>query len=94
MNLDRAGAVALAQTIAARASEFTSRAELAVFPPFVYLDAVRSTLGAAPVGLGAQNVYFEKNGAFTGEISTAMLLDLGCQYVLLGHSERRHVLGE
>lgn len=94
MNLDRAGAVALAQQVAARSAEFTARADLAVFPPSVYLDAVHQTLGSAAVGLGGQNVYFEKNGAFTGEVSTAMLLDLGCQYVLLGHSERRHVLGE
>ena len=52
--------------------------------------AVRST----PVALGAQNMYHEPNGAFTGEISAAMLLDVGCQYVILGHSERRHFLGE
>lgn len=94
MNLDRAGAIALAEQVAARAAEFAARADLAVFPPNVYLDPVRQALGTAKVGLGGQNVYFEKNGAFTGETSTAMLLDVGCQYVLLGHSERRHVLGE
>jgi triosephosphate isomerase len=44
--------------------------------------------------LGAQNVWYEDNGAYTGEVSTAMLKDVGCRYVILGHSERRHVLGE
>src|SRR5262249_21912600 len=48
----------------------------------------------SPVELGAQNCYFEKEGAFTGEVSPAMLADVGCRWVILGHSERRHVLGE
>jgi triosephosphate isomerase len=60
----------------------------------VYLDAVGQALGGSAVLLGAQDVYFEKDGAFTGEISVAMLLDLGVRFVLTGHSERRHVLKE
>ena len=93
MNLDRAGAVALAEALTQR-SKSIDAADLAVFPPSVYIDAVRQALAGSPVAYGAQNVYFAPNGAFTGEISTAMLVDLGCRYVILGHSERRHVLGE
>ena len=93
MNLDRAGAVALATAVAKESAAVTS-VELAVFPPFVYLDAVRGAIGSAPLAYGAQNVYFQPSGAFTGETSASMLVDLGCRYVILGHSERRHVLGE
>jgi triosephosphate isomerase len=93
MNLDRQSCVDLASQIAA-AAPADSACEMAVCPPYVYLDAVGQALGEALVGLGAQNLYFEDGGAFTGEISGQMLQDVGCQYVVLGHSERRHVLGE
>ena len=93
MNLDRAAAVTLAEGVRRRAAE-VSAVELAVCPPFVYLDAVRGALKGSKVAWGAQNMYFEANGAFTGEVSAAMLVDLGCRFVILGHSERRHVLGE
>jgi len=93
MNLTRQQAVELARHVAARAGQAT-QADVAVCPPSVYLDAVREALGQAPVGLGAQNMYFESNGAYTGEVSGQMLVDLRCQYVILGHSERRHILGE
>jgi triosephosphate isomerase len=62
--------------------------------PFVYLDVVGQALAGSNVKLGAQDVYFEKSGAFTGEISVDMLKDVGVQFVLTGHSERRHVIGE
>lgn len=69
--------------------------EVLVIPPFTALDAVRGALAGAPgFALGAQNFYPEKQGAFTGEISPAMLLDSGAGYAITGHSERRHVLGE
>jgi triosephosphate isomerase (TIM) len=93
MNLDRAGAVALAQEVVKAAGKGEG-VDLAVCPPSVYLDAVAQVVKGTNVALGAQNMYFEGNGAFTGEISAAMVRDLGCKYVILGHSERRHILGE
>lgn len=93
MNLDRAGAVALAKGVAAGAGG-GSQVELAVCPPSVYLEAVGQVLKGSPVSWGAQNMYHEAQGAFTGEISPGMVTDLGCKYVILGHSERRHVFGE
>ncbi len=70
------------------------RVNVAVCPPFPYLSQVGEALRGSPVALGAQNLYPEKEGAFTGEVSPTMLLDVGCRYVILGHSERRHKLGE
>jgi triosephosphate isomerase (TIM) len=93
MNLDRAAAVALAREVSAQAGA-TAAVDLAVCPPSVYLDAVAGVLKGSKVALGAQNMYHEASGAFTGEISAAMLVDIGCRYVILGHSERRHILGE
>src|SRR5262249_40178581 len=93
MNTDRAAAVALASAVAAEAGKYDA-ADLIVFPPYVYLDAVGQSIGSSKLALGAQDMYFAGNGAFTGEISAAMLTDLGCRYVVLGHSERRHILGE
>jgi triosephosphate isomerase len=67
---------------------------VAVCPPFPYLATVADALRGSSVALGAQNCYPEKEGAFTGEVSPVMLADVGCRWVILGHSERRHVLGE
>ncbi len=68
--------------------------ETLLCPPFTALAAVREAIQGSPLKLGAQDVYWEAKGAFTGEISTAMLVDAGCSHVILGHSERRHILGE
>ena len=68
--------------------------EVLVCPPFLALAAVREALDGSPVRLGAQDVHWEAKGAFTGEVSTAMLRDVGCTAVLIGHSERRHIMGE
>jgi triosephosphate isomerase len=92
MNTNKSTAVALAKGVAAGAP--ASGVDVGVAPPFVYLDAVGAALAGSNVLLGAQDVYFEKNGAFTGEISVEMLKDLGVRFVLTGHSERRNVLGE
>jgi triosephosphate isomerase len=67
---------------------------VAICPPFPFLAIVGEILKGSHVALGAQNLYPEQEGAFTGEVSPTMLLDLGCKYVILGHSERRHKLGE
>ena len=68
--------------------------DMAICPPFVYIPGVVEALKNSNIRVGAQNMYFEDNGAFTGEISGQMLKDIGCSYVILGHSERRHVIGE
>lgn len=69
-------------------------AELAVFPPFVFMDQTASILEGSKIAWGGQNVCAEQDGAFTGEISATMLLDYGCRYVIVGHSERRSLYGE
>lgn len=68
--------------------------EVVVCPPFTALYAVRPLLVGTGIGLGAQDVYHEREGAFTGEISPVMLVDVGCTYVIIGHSERRQYFGE
>jgi triosephosphate isomerase len=68
--------------------------ELAVFPPFPYLGQVRALLEGGPIAWGAQTLNPEPKGAHTGEVSAGMLLDFGCRYVLVGHSERRTLYGE
>lgn len=65
-----------------------------VLPPFVYIEQVARTLRGTPILWGGQNLCTESSGAFTGEVSASMLVDLQCQYVLVGHSERRTLYGE
>jgi len=93
MNTTRASAVELARGVA-QVSAGRGDVKVLVCPPFPYLCAAKSALEGSAVELGAQDVYFEPPGAFTGEVAVSMLIDVGCRYVIIGHSERRHVLGE
>jgi len=94
-NTDSRSSVELAKAVAAgSAGVAREKVTVAVIPPFVYLQSVVKAVSSTGVAVGAQDVYFEPKGAFTGEISPGMLKDVGCTYVLCGHSERRHVLGE
>lgn len=68
--------------------------ELVVCPPFTALTAVGPVIAGTRIGLGAQNLHWAKEGAYTGEVSADMLLDVGCRYVIIGHSERRQYFGE
>ena len=79
----RAGAEALAATV-----------DVAVAPPFTALFAAAAELQGSRIGLAAQNVHFEPQGAYTGEVSAPMLAEVGCRFVLVGHSERRQLFGE
>ena len=91
MNTSEAEAVALARAVAIAAS--TTACDVAVCVPFPHLASVREALRGSHVGLGAQDVYWEAKGAFTGEVSAAMLADY-CRYIIVGHSERRQFFGD
>jgi triosephosphate isomerase len=95
MNLDRARARELTAAVAARSGE-AGGCELVLCPPALYVETVAGGLAAtgSAVALGAQNMHDKANGAFTGEVAAPMLVDLGCRYVILGHSERRTLFGE
>ena len=91
------GTAESALTLAAQLNQYRfqeNAAEMIVFPPLVHISAVSAVLADSSVALGAQNVSQYSNGAYTGEVSGEMLLDQGCKYVLVGHSERRAVMGE
>ena len=95
MNTDSHSSISLAEGIVSGSSDIAGQhVSVAVFPPSVYLPSVFKALNTSNIAVGAQDFYFEPDGAFTGEISVAMLKDIGCTFALCGHSERRHVIGE
>jgi len=93
MHATRSEAVALAEGITAGVAGLSGR-EVLVAPPFTALESVARVVGGSPVLLAAQNLHWEAKGAFTGEVSAAMLRDVGCTHVIIGHSERRQYFGE
>jgi len=94
MHKRRDGAAELARALVRSLPDPLDRADVALFPPYTCLADVVAAVAGTDITVGAQNVYPEDRGAFTGEISAPMLLDVGATRVLAGHSERRHVMGE
>ena len=94
MNNDINATVNLISEIKKELSGKNVNADAIVCPPFINLETAKALLKDSSVKLAAQNVYFEESGAFTGEISPSMLKSVGCEFVILGHSERRTIFGE
>ncbi|WP_251440844.1 triose-phosphate isomerase [Veillonella intestinalis] len=94
MHTNLAEATILVEGIKEALAKTSVEREVVVCPPFTGLGIVADLIDETTIGLGAQNMYFEASGAFTGEVSPLMLTDVGCHYVILGHSERRQYFGE
>jgi triosephosphate isomerase len=94
MNKDLSGTIELISAIKNELSKSETSTEVIVCPPFTSLESASTLLKGSSINLGAQNMHYEDSGAFTGEISAKMLKSVGCQYVILGHSERRTLFGE
>lgn len=93
MNNTIAESTALAKAIKEGSSDITG-GTIILAPPFISFQAVRDTIKGSNLFLAAQNMYYEDKGAFTGEVSAPMLKDIGCSYVIIGHSERRKYFQE
>lgn len=93
MNTDLSSATTLAASVV-EAVGTVDTVQIAVCPPYISLDAVFGSLRGSTVRLGAQDMHSEEKGAYTGEVSAAMLRSVGCDFVILGHSERRQYFGE
>lgn len=92
MNGSKAEAISLAQDLAALVKndlDILQRADLLVCPPFLHIEAVQKAIGSSGLSAGVQDCAQNSNGAHTGDISASMIKDIGCEYVILGHSERR-----
>jgi triosephosphate isomerase (TIM) len=93
MHKAREDAVALVESLVKYIGNYEN-ADMVLCPPFTNLDAAHNIVVGSNIELGAQNMYFELQGAYTGEISAEMLKSVGCEYVIIGHSERRQYFGE
>jgi triosephosphate isomerase len=94
MNKNSYESAELIKGLTAKIAKLPANVKAIICPPFTALELAKGLLAGSPIELGAQNMYFEDEGAFTGEISPKMLTAVGCTYVILGHSERRQFFGE
>ena len=94
MNKDLSEAIKLISEIKSNIGTKPENVDVIIFPPYISLETASTLIKGTPVKLGAQNMHQESSGAFTAEISAPMLKSVGCEYVILGHSERRSIFGE
>jgi triosephosphate isomerase len=94
MTTTQESGAALSRDLAEGVGNSTESVDVLVCPPYPYLTTVADAIKGSGIELGAQDAYYQSPGAFTGEVANEMLTDIGCSYVILGHSERRHVMGE
>lgn len=94
MNNDLQQSISLIEELKNKLQNKTLNCEVIICPPFTSLSEAKKLIEGSVIKLGAQNMFYEDSGAFTGEISAAMLKSVGCEYVILGHSERRTIFGE
>lgn len=94
MNMDGKSAIDLAESIVRGARNYSAACDFVMFPPFPYIESVAKICAGSEVSVGAQDCSAQESGAFTGEVSAAILADVGARYVIIGHSERRQYHGE
>ncbi|HOJ18698.1 MAG: triose-phosphate isomerase [Ignavibacteriales bacterium] len=94
MNMDLSESINLISGLKSALKEKKLNCNVVICPPYISLDTARELVKESDIELGAQNMYFEDSGAYTGEISAEMLKSVGCKFVILGHSERRTIFGE